>query len=159
MFPVHSRPNGNCLYNSFSIILFDDEDEFYIIKACSIYILLKYEQFFSLVLQKYKYGFCFKDFVASTCRRSEWGCELNILAIAILLEKQVYCYNKKTRKNLKSRVKYSTKQSNCPEVRIGICDSHFFPILVKGDNNELPSIETEFLSQDLKHFLSNSNNN
>ncbi|CAF0948577.1 unnamed protein product [Brachionus calyciflorus] len=131
-YPVNSKPDGNCLYNSFAILLYGNETDFFSIKACSIFIMLTNEYFFNEVLHEYSYDFSFEDLIVSTCKRNEWGNELNILSICLMLKKDILCYNKSTKKFQKSRVKYSLFESS-EKLRIGVCNNHFFPILIKNE--------------------------
>ena len=81
MYPIHNQPNGNCLYNSFSIILFKHQNFYSTIKLCSIYILIKYRSFFEDLMKNFKYAFTFDSFLEKTCRRYEFGTEINVLSI------------------------------------------------------------------------------
>ena len=53
--PVSVRKNGNCLYESFSILYFNSNEFFYIFKLGSIFSLLEYQNFFRDLLDDLKY--------------------------------------------------------------------------------------------------------
>ena len=52
LFPVYSSADGNCLYNSISTIVFGDQNYYKLIKVISIYIVLKYEDFFKEIMDE-----------------------------------------------------------------------------------------------------------
>ncbi|CAF1132865.1 unnamed protein product, partial [Brachionus calyciflorus] len=148
-YPIISKPDGNCLYNSLSLLLFKNEEHAFLIKACSIFTLLKFQEFFRHLIREYCYTFDFSDFVKNSSRRNEWGTELNILSIAIMLQKTIYCYDKNTLENVKTRTMYSFLNSDNSCIRIGICNYHFFPILQSVEKQEYKSKETIFLKKEL----------
>ena len=131
LFPILSKPDGNCLYNSISKIILKDENYFFIIKLCSIFVMLEYEHFFTNLMkhQSFDYTYSFKEFIEKTVNKNEWSTELNIISIMILLNRSILCYFKGTSGTV-NRYRYDLPQVKNKDnpIRIGIMDNHFFPL-------------------------------
>ena len=130
LYPIYNTGVGNCLYNTFSIILFGEEYFYYIIKLASIYILYKNKEFFKELMSNYKYTYTLENLIQKTCRKCQFGNELNVLSISILLDLHIISFNPSNNKNVNNQIIYSLKE-NSRVALIGLCDLHFFPIFVK----------------------------
>jgi hypothetical protein len=135
LYPVYNSSNGNCLYNSISILLFGNEDFFFIIKICSIFILFEYEFFFKHVIHAFDREVTFEKFILNTCRKNEFGEILNILSISILLNKTVFNFIESKKKDENVKWIFSLRSNDFQRVLIGCFNSHFFPILT--NKNEI----------------------
>jgi hypothetical protein len=143
LFPINNTDDpkdyGNCLYNTFSLILFGVEEFFFIIKLCSIFVLLENEDFFKKVMKTLKYEYSFEKLICSSCVEKEYGNELNIFSISVLLNRKILLYNiciptfyeKKEGKSVSAfnnRVIFWINNDLEPTV-MGQDGPHFFPIL------------------------------
>lgn len=152
-FPVESSADGNCLYNSISLILFEHENYFFIVKACSLYIIFEYKQYFNYLLNSFGYEISVEEFIQNSFRKNEWGNDLNILSISILLNKTIFCYSPSKNLNLNFKYIYSLENNKEKPLFIGLCDNHFFPILIKKDFSlllKVHSIEIDYLNEKKK---------
>ena len=139
MYPIHNQPNGNCLFNSFSIMLFKHQNYYSTIKLCSIYILIKYRSFFEDLMKNFKYAFTFDSFLEKTCRRYEFGTEINVLSISILLNLVIISYNTSKNRGINNQLIFSTNKDNLRTALIGLSDIHFFPILTTESKSKCTS--------------------
>ena len=132
LLPLKVSGDGNCLYNSFSKTYFNDEKYFYIFKLCSIFILFEYEIFFKRLMICNKYTYSLENFILKTCRNREWGTELNILSISILLNRKIISYSesKHSFSNVNNRLIYNMEEYSTRPILIGLSSLHFFPIVV-----------------------------
>lgn len=130
LFPIHSKEDGNCLYNSLALLLFSDESFYFIIKLCSIFILIDYENYFKSLMINMKYEYSFEEFLINTCKNKEWATEINVLSIAFLLNRSVFIYNSTNNQEINIRHEFSAEKSEILPILIGLCSSHFFPILL-----------------------------
>ena len=145
LFPVYSSADGNCLYNSISTIVFGDQNYYKLIKVISIYIVLKYEDFFKEIMDddsKFSLsGYKFNEFVLKTCRDKEWGNEMNILSICLVFKSVIYSYNKANpQSNALVRVKFCQFELSNEKkklILIGFFQNHFFPILIGNQTSNL----------------------
>lgn len=149
---LSSRADGNCLYNSLSYLFFNDHDLFYILKICSIYILIENEAAFIRLMKKHFYQYKFNGFVCQTARRSEWGNELNILSLAILLKRNIFVYSESSKSSIICRTLYQGGNKEAAPIFIGHSHNHFFPILsnsniIKKEKKTLN--ETKFIPKEL----------
>jgi hypothetical protein len=132
MFPILVDGDGNCLYNSISMICFNTQRHFRIIKALSMYVMIKNREKFEHYMKAAKYDFNFETFLERTSLEGEYGTELNIISIALMLNKNIACYNASLKKNMPNRIMFKIK--NCANIVIlGLADVHYFPILLLND--------------------------
>lgn len=143
-FPIYSTGNGSCLYNSISILIFNDESLYFVIKLFSIFILTEYSSYFIHLLKYLGYNKDLATFIENTCRENEWGNDLNIISISILLNKKIFCYNETNNKETNVRVKFCINENEFNPLNIGLCHSHFFPIISTNKNMESSKILKEF---------------
>ena len=131
LFPIFNTGNGNCLYNSISLILFGEEKYFFIIKLCSIFVLIDREIVFNNLLKLLKYGYSLSTFIKKTSRENEFGNEVNIYSISILLNREIISYNASLNKEWNNRVIFFFEKNELEPILIGLAEIHFFPILKK----------------------------
>ena len=130
--PIVCRADGNCLYNALSIIYFGSKNEnlFFILKICSLFIFFEYIEFFEHVLKNLKYQFSFRKMVTSTAKQNSWGNELNLTALNILIDRQIFCFINSQGRIEYNRYKYSFIENKKEPILIGLENLHFFPILI-----------------------------
>ena len=95
------------------MILFNTEKYFLVIKLLTMFTMLKYETNFKEYMNTTKYDFSFESFLEKTSRPGEYGTELNIISIALMLKQSnffrcskewnILCYNEK---NLKFQINH-----------------------------------------------------
>ena len=140
-YPIKTTPDGNCLYNAISIILIGDESFYLVLKVCSIFLMLKYDKFFRNLFKKLKYSrtfIAFENLIESSIREDEWGREINIVSLAILVNRTIYSYNKALKKKGKqNRIIYKLNNVLGEPIEIGILNKHFFPILKQAKRDDL----------------------
>ena len=148
LLPLKIAGDGNCLYNSFAKIYFNDEKYYYIIKLCSIFILFEYEIFFKYLMIRFLYSYTFKKFILNTCKTRQWGNELNILSISILLNRTVISYSEAANaySNINNRLIFNLKEYITEPILIGISNLHFFPIVI----NDQILLTKIYLNKDVK---------
>ena len=143
LFPIcntqNSKDHGNCLYNTFSLLYFGDEIFYYIIKICSIFMIIENKDFFQHVLKTLKYEINFERLIKNSCKEKEWGNELNILSISLLINRKICLYNVSTPTDIErfagnsisaynNRIIFSI-DNDLEQVLMGQDGPHFFPIL------------------------------
>ena len=133
MFPRLVNGDGNCLYNSISMICFNTQRHFRIVKALSMYVMIKNRENFEHYMKAAKYDFNFETFLERTSLEGEYGTELNIISIALMLNKNIACYNASLKKDMPNRIMFKIKNCENIEVILGLADVHYFPILLLND--------------------------
>ena len=131
--PILTTGDGNCLYNAFSILLFENEDKWHIIKSCMLYQMFKHRDFFQEIMISLNYNENVDIAIQKAARSREYGNEINILALAILFQRDIIVYIASTKTNQINQVIYSLniKNKNDNPCLIGLVNEHFFPILVE----------------------------
>jgi len=115
------------------MILFNTEKYFLVIKLLSMFTMLKYETNFKEYMNTTKYDFSFESFLEKTSRTSgEYGTELNIISIALMLKRNILCYNESIRPNLSNRLKFKIFDLDDPPIILGLAEVHYFPIFDSG---------------------------
>ena len=131
LYPVFSTGDGACLYHSIALIIFGTESFTFLIKLCSIYMLLKNEEYFRKGCESWDISF--EQFVVDSCKWGEYGKDLNVISIEIFLNRNILCYNQS--KNPLTPVLYNFSQRiNKNPILLGLVREHFFPILSKFDS-------------------------
>ena len=133
MHPILTTGDGNCLYNAFSILLFENQDKWHIIKSCMLYQMYKHKDFFQEIMTSLNYNENVEIAIQKAVRSREYGNEINILALAILFQRDIIVYIASTKTNQINQVIYSLniKNKNDNPCLIGLVNEHFFPILVE----------------------------
>jgi hypothetical protein len=90
----------NCLYNSISMICFNTQRHFRIIKELSMHAMINNREKFEHYMKAAKYDFNFETFLEKTSFEGEFGTDLNIISIALMLNKNIACYNECVKKDL-----------------------------------------------------------
>ena len=75
-----------------------------------------------------KYDFNFETFLERTSLEGEYGTELNIISIALMLNKNIACYNECVKKDLPNRIMFKINESESTDVILGLAEVHYFPI-------------------------------
>jgi hypothetical protein len=173
--PISSNADGNCLYNSFSLLFSGSEENFFIFKLLSIYILFKYSNSFKNILSDMDID----SFIVKSLRKDEWGMDLNILSLAALVERPVHTYLMNENKKINLITIHSTQEYSDHYVKsipVIICFcyldnnvklGHFFPLFIKNkqiDTNTISTFErvfpvTYFPDEKSRFNLNNNNNN
>ena len=146
-YPIDSTGNGNCLYNSISILLFGNEELYYLIKICSIFIILENETFFNHLIYCFKFELEYEKFIKKTCKKKEYGSTLNLVAISLLLDKTINCFVESKRTNTSVYHVYSIRKNKSEKIILGCINEHFFPILIKSNNLTLDNKECIVLAE------------
>ena len=123
---IYSTGNGNCYYNSLSYIFFGDEQLWFIIKICSVYILFKNETYFRE--SSISFEVTFENLVESSCKRFAFARDLIIISSEIMLNRNVLIYNQSKNANLCVLYCFSQRNELNPII-LGLLDLHFFPVL------------------------------
>jgi hypothetical protein len=131
--PIQTTGDGNCLYNAFSILLFENENKWHIIKSCMLYQMFKHKEFFQEIMNSLHYNENVDIAIQRAARSREYGNEINILALAILFQRDIIVYIASTKTNQINQVIYSLniKNKNENPCLLGLVNEHFFPILVE----------------------------
>jgi hypothetical protein len=131
LYAVFSTGDGACLYHSIALIIFGTETFSFLIKLCSIYMLLKNEEYFRKGCESW--DITFEKFVLDSCKWGEYGKDLNVISIEIFLNRNILCYNQS--KNPLTPVLYNFSQrTNKNPILLGLVTEHFFPVLSKFDS-------------------------
>ena len=88
LIPVNSNADGNCLYNTFSLLFFNNQKYYFIFKLLSIYLLHEY-------YEKLQNDFPNKEiipFIIQSLKTDEWGRDFNILSLAILFNTAIHVF-------------------------------------------------------------------
>ena len=137
----------NCLYNSISMICFNTQRHFRIIKALSMYVMIKNREKFEHYMKAAKYDFNFETFLERTSLEGEYGTELNIISIALMLNKNIACYNECVKKDLPNRIMFKINDSESTDVILGLAEVHYFPIYCIGNTfNEHRNVKETVLN-------------
>jgi hypothetical protein len=102
--PVNSSTDGNCLYNSFSMLFFQDQSFYFIYKLLSLFIMFDYYEELKVFAQNKD----LRAFIIKSFREDEWGTDFNILSLSILLNTKIYVY----RLNSNNEIEYTTRFLN-----------------------------------------------
>jgi hypothetical protein len=133
--PVNSSTDGNCLYNSFSMLFFQDQSFYFIYKLLSLFIMFDYHEELKVFAQNKD----LRAFIIKSFREDEWGTDFNILSLSILLNTKIYVY----RLNSNNEIEYTTRFLNnmpSPKKKIFLVFvylqnnkdlGHFFPLFFK----------------------------
>jgi len=131
LFAVNSTGDGSCLYHSISLILFGSENFSFLIKLCSIFMLFENEDYFRKVSFNAT-GLTFENLILSSCKKYQYGNNLNIISIEIMLNRNIFCYNQS--ETISVLYHFSERIDKNP-ILIGLIFSlygkiyrHFFPL-------------------------------
>lgn len=151
MFPIHNKPDGNCLYNSLSLILFGNEEFYFIVKLCTIFVLIKNSSFFKELMRLFCYEYKFETFVQKTSRPREFGTELILLTFSIMLKRTILSFNESIQEGVNNQIEYAVEKNNRKPILIGLAKLHFFPIYY----SEKLSFNTNLIKINKSIFLYN----
>ncbi len=139
-YPIKTKGDGNCLYNSISQLYFKDEAKFFIIKVCSIFTLLKQRIFFEKIINNEHFRLAnqsldYCKYIEKASKNEEYGTELDIASLMIMLNSKIFVYvtSKKDRIN---RYIYQLNELKTNRfIHIGLVVDHYFLILFKKEIN------------------------
>ena len=139
LFAINSTADGSCLYHTISLIIFGNENLSFLIKLCSLYMLIENEKYFRPVSFNAT-GLHFENLILSSCIKNQYGNYLNIISIEIVLNRNIFCYNQS--QNIPVLHRFSEKIEKNP-ILIGLVFSlygkqyqHFFPLFSLLDHYE-----------------------
>ena len=81
------------------------------------------------------YEYKFETFVQKTSRPREFGTELNVLAVSIMLKRKILSYNESIAKDVNNQIEYVVEKNDLKPIVIGLASLHFFPIYTSKKNN------------------------
>ena len=139
--PVNSVANGNCLYNTFSLLFFNNQTYFFIFKLLSLFMICEYYEELEIGFREKN----LQNFVIKHVKWKEWGTDFNIYSLSILLNTTIYCYKVGSDKQIEYRNQYSSNiisiQSPINFAFIFLNNNpnmgHFFPLFLKKNMNEI----------------------
>lgn len=84
--------DGSCFYHAVSLSLFGNESHSHYIRACHLFCLIEYEDYFRYIFYKFGIGNgeSFEDFLCKHTHNSQWANELNQLAVAIMINRPIH---------------------------------------------------------------------
>ena len=90
---VYTSGDGNCLYNSIAIQLYNAEEKFYLIKLGVLNTLFNQENAFRILLSKTGCKDNLETFVESVATQNAWGDQYCEIAISFLCNRRLNCYS------------------------------------------------------------------
>ena len=133
-----TRRDGNCFYRAIAYNIFANEEDFFTLKLCCIFIVVEYENYFTQKLRDHFYKITYENFVVKHCRKNEWADELMTNAAAILLNRRIISFSCDEKTLIPNSLQFVHGDKNIAPILIGFFRSHFVSILQEG-NCELPS--------------------
>ncbi|CAF1098805.1 unnamed protein product [Brachionus calyciflorus] len=151
--PISVPKDGNCFYESLSILYFGSRELFFLFKLGSIFTIFENEYFFIDILNGLKYEFNLEKLIQRTRKKNECACELKIISLSIFLNKTILVFGYDPKDSYQLNVKYAFcgVTENC--LPIGFIINHFVPLLSNVDDGVLPDIQIDLYSEYRKKFL------
>ena len=139
--PVLTTGDGNCFYNAISLQLFGHENHSKRLRLVNVYILCQYQLLFKEICTKTANDY--DDLVKKTSKDKTWANELNILAMAIVLDRPIAVWSHFLEKSNNTRVTYTltfaTEEQYVKDyIHIILKDSHFTSLHSKTSLYKLP---------------------
>lgn len=107
--PCRTSMDGNCLWNMISICLSGNETFMYILRALTVYTIVKLKKFFvdkiiweytcdvySFMVEEDEINKRYDELIFSARVASEFGCQFHLLALSTLLDRHIFIYTKFT---------------------------------------------------------------
>lgn len=142
--PVQTTEDGNCFYNAVSICLYGDESKQQVLRACHIFIIFEYEQFFRTIFNRYQISLepSFEAFVCKHTNDREWAGELNSLAVAMMINRPINVYS------FYNRIMWPLDYpNNRTPLCIGLKHEHFYALMPYDINSQI--------NQNLAYYFNN----
>jgi hypothetical protein len=89
---VYTSGDGNCLYNSIAIQLYNSEKKFYLIKLGVLNTLFNHENAFRILLSRTGCKNDLDTFIESIATQNAWGDQYCEIAISLLCNRRLNCY-------------------------------------------------------------------
>jgi len=109
--------------------------------------MIEYQAYFEILLKKNKYEYGFEEFIKATMVKDAWACEINIVSVTILLNRQIWVFNESKNEQSNVITKFVIEINDEQPITIGLTSNHFFPILFQ--TNHMPiskkSLDYNFL--------------
>ena len=121
--------DGNCLYRAISFLLLGTQEYFYVIKVCSIFIMLEYSEYFEHILKYNHRKEMLAEFVVKVAKTNEWANEINIVSITVLLSRTLYSFSMDSTSHRPARFRFTIKESGESPIMIALHNNHFVPLL------------------------------
>lgn len=159
--PIKTNGDGNCFYRCISHVLFGSEEKYFLVKMCSIYLLIANEHLFRYLREKHAYETDFDEFINKTIgtkTKIEWANQNNIISVELLLEQTINIYSFYLSKNI-NKTAYSleyrlTDNVNKPIITIALKDSHFVTLLASNKKTEPPKVNGEDIYEPIRKSIS-----
>jgi hypothetical protein len=145
-FPVNTGKDGNCFYNSISFLLFGTERYFFLIKMCSIFILLKNHELFETYIRRTSYDKTYEEVILDSCIRNEYANIINIFSTSILLNRTIYCYCV-NEQNIPYGYKYKPNEAQNKPIFLAFYVNHFWSLVSIKNAEEYTEIENDCFVQ------------
>ena len=97
--PIITTGDGNCLFNSISVIAFGHENEANLLRLVVVFILLNYDLYFKDLLIKTAATSTFEEFVVETSKIFNWTNDNVLVAVSIMICRPIYCYTMNKNRN------------------------------------------------------------
>lgn len=141
---VETKKDGNCFYSSISRLLFDTEDEYFLVKILCLFVMFEYKKEFESLLITESYGINFDSLIKEHIKENSWANQLLILALSILMNRGVNCYSIDDRTSLPNNRKYDVSESNKNPLVIGFYRNHFVPLLARSNDENATTIDENY---------------
>ncbi len=111
--------------------------------------MIEFQFYFEVLIKRNRIEITFQELVSKTMIKDSWASEANIVAVAILLKKPIWVFNKCFSGNLNVIHKFTIETNSLQPITIGLSDFHFFPILFKENEIQITkqSLDFNFLGQ------------
>lgn len=149
---VSVNADGNCFYNSISLLIFGDQRLFYLIKIAVLFILLEYKAFFTTVLIRNYHEVNFEKYVEQHNRDCEWADQFIILATSIFFKRPLFIFSLDESSMVPYRNKYCINNNESNPLLIAYYLKHFSPIFPKNLENLNKKLEQFSLIDNFINF-------
>ena len=149
--PILTTGDGNCLYNALSIVLFGNEDFYYLFKIGIFKIFFEYEMHFRNILEKtFSPHKSFEKFIENAAILNSWGDEICLVALSILIYRPINVYGLDPANKIPYSYEYciiNNSFENNP-VNIAFILNHFVALLRKIEECKPPKpLMNQFLTR------------
>ncbi len=118
---IAASPDGNCLYNSISLLLSGTQNKMKILKLITAFTIIKHKNFFDSIVQSDLHVENCNFFIEEALKLGVWGRDIHIFALSIALKRSINVFNRIGKKN----EDLVGGQSYC-----GVRDTQFEPLLL-----------------------------
>ena len=147
--------NGNCFFNSLSLMYFGNFEYFYIFKICSIYAFIENETIIEdFLINNAEYTHEeYLECIEKAVKINEWSDFISIISAVILLKKSISIVS--IDNNLPSKIVYNIPGEST-SLLIGFQNFHFVPILKNNDQVIEPNNLAMTVFDDFQRFAVNT---